>query len=304
MLAASAALRRFCTPPSGAPAGLPMLRTLPAHRRRGHCCGQDAKEGEPWGAASLCVALLHRLVLAGCWLLLHAGGRCTPRARPAHPFPYPAPRLIPMGAPTSPQVLHMAGLEDCYTSSRGNTKTLGNQVRATFYALAVRGGAGGQLAAAGPSRGLGRALSSPRPLHRSLALGCSETLPPLPSSPPPPQSTYAFLSPDMWAHHPLQISPLQASVCHAVRCQNCPWRPWQPPARPPSPRAQRCSLLRVAAAPPSWRLRPWGYPRPPPHARLHALLVPLRFNACLVPPGPAGALRLPGQPTAAFKTFT
>jgi ribosomal protein S5 len=31
----------------------------------------------------------------------------------------------------------MAGIEDCYTASAGNTKTLGNTVRATFYALAV-----------------------------------------------------------------------------------------------------------------------------------------------------------------------
>lgn len=34
------------------------------------------------------------------------------------------------------QVLQMAGIEDCYTSSRGSRKTLGNFVKATFNALA------------------------------------------------------------------------------------------------------------------------------------------------------------------------
>ena len=31
----------------------------------------------------------------------------------------------------------MAGIEDCYTASRGSTRTLGNFVKATFYALAA-----------------------------------------------------------------------------------------------------------------------------------------------------------------------
>ena len=31
----------------------------------------------------------------------------------------------------------MAGIEDCYTCSRGSTRTLGNFVKATFFALAV-----------------------------------------------------------------------------------------------------------------------------------------------------------------------
>merc|ERR1712196_20351 len=40
-------------------------------------------------------------------------------------------RLIP--APK--KMLNMAGVKDCYTSSRGHTRTMGNFVKATFYAL-------------------------------------------------------------------------------------------------------------------------------------------------------------------------
>ncbi|PRW60442.1 40S ribosomal S2-4 [Chlorella sorokiniana] len=49
----------------------------------------------------------------------------------------PAPRGAGIVAARTPKkVLQMAGIEDCYTASRGNTKTQGNFVRATFYALA------------------------------------------------------------------------------------------------------------------------------------------------------------------------
>ena len=34
------------------------------------------------------------------------------------------------------QVLQMAGIEEVYTASRGHRRTLGNFVKATFYALA------------------------------------------------------------------------------------------------------------------------------------------------------------------------
>ena len=51
-------------------------------------------------------------------------------------------RLIPapkgtglVAAPASKKLLNMAGVKDCYTSSRGHTRTLGNFVKATFYAL-------------------------------------------------------------------------------------------------------------------------------------------------------------------------
>lgn len=49
----------------------------------------------------------------------------------------PAPRGAGIVAARVPKkVLGMAGIEDCYTCSRGSRKTLGNFVKATFYALA------------------------------------------------------------------------------------------------------------------------------------------------------------------------
>ncbi|KAI8112110.1 hypothetical protein M9434_003434 [Picochlorum sp. BPE23] len=49
----------------------------------------------------------------------------------------PAPRGAGIVAARTPKkVLQMAGIEDCFTASRGSTKTLGNTVKATFYALA------------------------------------------------------------------------------------------------------------------------------------------------------------------------
>jgi len=48
----------------------------------------------------------------------------------------PAPRGAGIVAARTPKkVLQMAGIEDCYTCSRGSTKTLGNFVKATFDAL-------------------------------------------------------------------------------------------------------------------------------------------------------------------------
>lgn len=51
-------------------------------------------------------------------------------------------RLIPapkgtgiVGAPTSKKVLMLAGVKDCYTSSTGCTRTMGNFIYATFNAL-------------------------------------------------------------------------------------------------------------------------------------------------------------------------
>lgn len=53
-----------------------------------------------------------------------------------------AVKLIPapkgsgiVAAPVPKKVLQMAGIEDCYTASIGCTKTLGNFVKATFFAL-------------------------------------------------------------------------------------------------------------------------------------------------------------------------
>ncbi|KAG0179233.1 40S ribosomal protein [Apophysomyces sp. BC1034] len=48
----------------------------------------------------------------------------------------PAPRGTGLvAAPTSKKVLQLAGISDCYTSSRGSTRTLGNFVKATFAAI-------------------------------------------------------------------------------------------------------------------------------------------------------------------------
>jgi len=48
----------------------------------------------------------------------------------------PAPRGAGIVAARVPKkVLQMAGIDDCYTASRGSTKTLGNFVKATFAAL-------------------------------------------------------------------------------------------------------------------------------------------------------------------------
>ena len=48
----------------------------------------------------------------------------------------PAPRGTGIvGAPTSKKVLQMAGVQDCYTQTTGKTKTKGNFLYATFYAL-------------------------------------------------------------------------------------------------------------------------------------------------------------------------
>merc|ERR1712108_71145 len=48
----------------------------------------------------------------------------------------PAPRGTSIVAARVPKkVLQFAGVEDCYTSAKGSTKTLGNFVKATFFAL-------------------------------------------------------------------------------------------------------------------------------------------------------------------------
>jgi len=48
----------------------------------------------------------------------------------------PAPRGTGLvAAPLPKKVLTMAGVQDCYTSARGHTRTGGNFVKATFYAL-------------------------------------------------------------------------------------------------------------------------------------------------------------------------
>ncbi|KAJ2721387.1 40S ribosomal protein [Coemansia sp. Benny D115] len=48
----------------------------------------------------------------------------------------PAPRGTGIvAAPTPKKILSLAGIEDCYTTSRGSTRTLGNFVKAAFIAI-------------------------------------------------------------------------------------------------------------------------------------------------------------------------
>ena len=48
----------------------------------------------------------------------------------------PAPRGTGLvAAPASKKMLHMAGIEDCYTSARGHTRTMGNFLKAMYIAL-------------------------------------------------------------------------------------------------------------------------------------------------------------------------
>lgn len=48
----------------------------------------------------------------------------------------PAPRGTGIvAAPVPKRLLQLAGIQDCYTTSRGSTKTLGNFVKATFQAI-------------------------------------------------------------------------------------------------------------------------------------------------------------------------
>jgi len=49
----------------------------------------------------------------------------------------PAPRGTGIvSAPVPKKLLHMAGIDDCYTSARGQTATLGNFAKATYAAIA------------------------------------------------------------------------------------------------------------------------------------------------------------------------
>lgn len=48
----------------------------------------------------------------------------------------PAPRGTGIvSAPVPKKLLNMAGIEDCYTSARGSTSTLGNFAKATYLAI-------------------------------------------------------------------------------------------------------------------------------------------------------------------------
>ena len=74
-----------------------------------------------------------RLSSMSCTWLLQVTGKCGSVSIRL----VPAPRGAGIVAARVPKkVLQMAGIEDCYTSSRGCRKTLGNFVKATFNALA------------------------------------------------------------------------------------------------------------------------------------------------------------------------
>jgi small subunit ribosomal protein S2e len=48
----------------------------------------------------------------------------------------PAPRGTGLvSSPAGKKLLHMAGVDDCYTSARGHTRTMGNFIKAVFHAL-------------------------------------------------------------------------------------------------------------------------------------------------------------------------
>ncbi|KAI9921872.1 hypothetical protein PsorP6_002002 [Peronosclerospora sorghi] len=48
----------------------------------------------------------------------------------------PSPRGTDLSAaPVAKKLMGTAGIKDCYTSARGHTRTMGNFVKATFYAL-------------------------------------------------------------------------------------------------------------------------------------------------------------------------
>ena len=62
--------------------------------------------------------------------------KCTGKCGSVRVRLVPAPRgsgLVAGGTPK--KVLAYAGIDDCFTSSRGGTKTLGNFVKATYFAL-------------------------------------------------------------------------------------------------------------------------------------------------------------------------
>merc|ERR1712194_444744 len=40
-----------------------------------------------------------------------------------------------VASPAGKKLMHMAGINDCYSSSRGHTRTMGNFIKAIFYAL-------------------------------------------------------------------------------------------------------------------------------------------------------------------------
>ena len=86
----------------------------------------------------------------------------------------------------------MAGIEDCYTASRGSTKTLGNFVKATFFALAVS------------CWMLNAVCVLDRPCSMAFLTDTS-----LPCFVLVLQATYGFLTPDLWRETVFTKAPYQ-----------------------------------------------------------------------------------------------
>jgi small subunit ribosomal protein S2e len=94
----------------------------------------------------------------------------------------PAPRGTGIvAAPASKRLLQLAGVQDCYTQSKGSTATMGNFLKATFAAVRV------------PS-----CPSLPPRFHRFVQI----------------TKTYAFLTPDLWRDIPVSKLPFDEFSGH------------------------------------------------------------------------------------------
>lgn len=92
----------------------------------------------------------------------------------------PAPRGTGIvAAPASKRLLQLAGVEDCYTQSKGSTATMGNFLKATFAAVCLL-------------------------LTRGIRISrlCQIT------------KTYAFLTPDLWREIPVTKVPYDEHSAH------------------------------------------------------------------------------------------
>lgn len=93
----------------------------------------------------------------------------------------PAPRGTGLvAAPASKRLLQLAGVEDCYTQSKGSTATMGNFLKATFAAVCIFN------------------ISQIFDSQNSFQL----------------TQTYAFLTPDLWREIPLSKVPYDEHSAH------------------------------------------------------------------------------------------
>ena len=95
----------------------------------------------------------------------------------------PAPRGTGIvAAPASKRLLQLAGVEDCYTQSKGSTATMGNFLKATFAAVGT--------------------LACRHSYSRCLMPLMQIT------------KTYAFLTPDLWREIPVSKVPYDEHSAH------------------------------------------------------------------------------------------